>query len=169
MFNVDDYIIYGGSGVCKVLDICPSPLKNGDKEKQYYKLKQIYEGKSIIYTPIDNNKIMMRKVVSEEEANELIDHINIIESTFWDDNRSREEECKTAINTYDCKELMKVCRGLHLIKEKQLEEGKKFSSIDNRYLKMTEELLLGEFSISLNKSKEQVEQLIIDRSRYNHN
>ncbi len=169
MFKVDDYIIYGGSGVCKIVDICPSPLKSGDKEKLYYKLKQIYEGKSIIYTPIDNHKIMMRKVISEQETNELIDHINIIESTFFDDNRSREEECKAAIHTHDCKELMKVCRGLHLIKEKQLEDGKKLSSMDNRYLKATKELLLGEFSISLNKSKEQVEQLIIDREKYNYN
>lgn len=169
MFNVNDYIIYGGSGVCEILDICRSPLKNGEDKKQYYKLKQIYEGKSIIYTPIDNNRIIMRKIVSEKEAKKLINEINKIETTFFDDNNNREEECKTAINTCDCKELMKVCRSLYLIKEKQLEIGKKLSSTDNKYLKIAKELLLGEFSISLNKSKEQVEQLIIDRAKYNHN
>lgn len=167
MFKVNDYIIYGGSGVCKILNVGPSPLKSVDQKRQYYKLQQIYEGKSVIYTPVDNDKVTMRAIASAEQAIELINEINEIEATPFEDDK-REAECKAIINTYDCRELIKICKGLHLVKERRLAEGKNFSSTDNKYLKIAKDFLLGEFSISLDKSREDVGQLIMDKAKWSN-
>ncbi|MDU2291865.1 MAG: CarD family transcriptional regulator [Clostridium celatum] len=46
MFKVDDYIMYGITGVCKVIDITNEKFINGDK-RDYY-----------VLSPIHNNNTM---------------------------------------------------------------------------------------------------------------
>ena len=71
MFNVGDLIIYGGTGVCRVKDIT-HPDFGMPEDRLYYILEPVYQA-GTIYAPVDNGKVYMRPVISEEEANELID------------------------------------------------------------------------------------------------
>lgn len=161
MFKVDDYIFYGGSGVCRVLSIGVPTINGADKERQYYRLEPVYKNRSIIYIPVDNNKIVMRKLISKEEADELIKSIPSIEILHFNDEKMREEKYKEVVRTYECKELIKVIKTSYLRKEKRLAEGKKNISTDDKYLKMAEEYLYEELAISLNIPKEQVRDFIV--------
>ena len=67
MFEVDDYIMYGMTGVCKVLDITNEKFINSDK-REYYVLSPIYSDNTIIKIPVDNNKVPMRKVISKGDV-----------------------------------------------------------------------------------------------------
>lgn len=161
MFKVDDYIVYGGNGVCRVLSKGVPTIHGADKERQYYKLQPIYENGSIIYTPVDNDKVVMRKTISKDEAIDLIKNIPSIEILYFDDEKMREEKYKEVIHAYNCRELIKVIKTSYLRKEERLAEGKKNIATDDKYLKMAEEYLYGELAISLNISKEQVRDFIV--------
>ena len=161
MFEVDGYIIYGGNGVCRVLDIGIPDINIADKKRQYYTLQQVYEKGSTIYTPVDNDKVIMRKIISKEEANDLINNIQSIEVLCFDDDAIPEEKYKEVMHKYDCKEWIKIIKTSYLRKEERLAEGKKGTAIDDKYLKMAEEYLYGEFAISLNMPKEQVKDFIV--------
>ena len=71
MFKINDYIMYGTTGVCQVSDITKEAI--GDfKLKEYYVLTPIYTNNTIIKVPIDNNKIPMRKIMSKEDISNII-------------------------------------------------------------------------------------------------
>ena len=89
MFNVDDYIMYGMTGVCKVVDITNEKFINGEKRK-YYVLNPIYNNETIIKIPLDNDKIPMRKVISKGDMTSLINDIPNMEILWIDDEK---KEC----------------------------------------------------------------------------
>lgn len=86
MFNVDDYIMYGMTGVCKVVDITNEKFINGEKRK-YYVLNPIYNNDTIIKIPLDNDKIPMRKVISKDDMTSLINDIPNMEILWIDDEK----------------------------------------------------------------------------------
>lgn len=76
MYQTGDLLIYGSTGVCRVLSIDRrQDYVDGIKQdKLYYQLKPLHQG-GVIYTPVDNSKVVMRPVISREEAEALIDTI----------------------------------------------------------------------------------------------
>ena len=73
MYELGDYIIYGNHGVCRVEDIGSLDISGVDNSIECY-TSTCFEGKHI-YTPVDNDKVSMRKVITNEEALELIERI----------------------------------------------------------------------------------------------
>ena len=67
MFNVGDFIIYGSNGVCKVTNVGPMKMSGIPKDKMYYTMVPCYIRDSEIFTPVDNERVVMRKVMSREE------------------------------------------------------------------------------------------------------
>lgn len=163
MFKVNDYIIYGGNGVCKVLDIGIPDLNLPNKNRQYYTLQQVYGCKNTIYTPVDNENILMRKVISKKEATDLINNILSTEILCADDDKMLEDKYKEIMHKCKCKDWIKVIKTLNLRKEERLAEGKKISIKDEKYLQMAEEFLNGELAIALNMNKEQVKDYIVEQ------
>ncbi|MBR2714935.1 MAG: CarD family transcriptional regulator, partial [Ruminococcus sp.] len=58
MFAVGDTVIYGSVGVCKISDITENKLTG--VVRKYYVLKQIDSYESVIYVPVDNEKLTSR-------------------------------------------------------------------------------------------------------------
>lgn len=166
MFQVDDYIVYGGNGVCRILDIGIPGINGTDKKRQYYTLQPIYQNGSTVYAPVDNDKVVVRKLISKEEANELINNIPSIEILLFEDDKMLEEKYKEVMRKYDCKEWIKIIKTSYLRKKKRLAEGKKVEVMDEKYLKKAEEYLFGELAIPLNISKEQVEDFIVKQVKH---
>ena len=75
MFKVGDYVSYGNSGVCQVVDVIwMNAGVSSDTEKQYYVLQPVYNASGKIYTPIDNNRVIMRSLISYDMAEALLAH-----------------------------------------------------------------------------------------------
>ena len=97
MFKIGDLIVYGNTGVCRVEDIGAPALTGANGDKDYYTLSPYYGRNSRIYTPCDNDKVVMRPVISKQEANDLIggiDEIGLLEIT---DEKKREETYKNVM------------------------------------------------------------------------
>lgn len=162
MFKVDDYIIYGGNGVCRVADIGVPEISRSDIEREYYTLEPIYES-GRIFAPVDNEKIVMRKVITKEEAENIIENIPSIEVNWIDDMKERENQFKDIIHHYDCSGFVKIIKTLLERKKKCTSAGKKMSTSDANYLKKAKEYLCGEFAIALNIPKDNVDGYIKER------
>ncbi len=160
MFKKGELIMCGGHGVCRVVDITGNPVDRLDKKRKYYVLEPVFEKASTIYTPVDNEKIVMRKIMNREEAEALIERITEIETVWIQEEKRRERMYKEAIRTYDCRSLVQIIKTLYLRKQNRLNEGKKVLSSDEQYLRKAEELLYSEMSLALSIPKEEVEMYI---------
>ena len=161
MFNVGEYIVCGGNGVCKVENVGTLDASGIPSDRLYYTLVPVYAHESKVFTPIDNQKIVMRPVISKEEAKVLIDNMKDIETLWIEDDKRREVVYKESLHKYDCTELVKIIKTAYLRQQSRLAEGKKITAADKKYFQMAEESLYGELAIVLELEKEQVKEYII--------
>ena len=162
-FKIGDLIIYGNNGVCKIIDCGKLDSSCASKDKIYYTIEPYYTTGTKIYTPVDNDKVIMRPVMTKDEAMGLIDEIDKIEELWIPDEKRRENEYKETIKKCNCIELVKIIKTIYLRKQSRIAEGKKITSGDEKYFKIAEENLYGELAISLNMSKEETKDFIINR------
>ena len=59
MFKVNDYVMYGMTGACKVIDIKKEKFMNNE-QKECYVLSPIYSKNMTIKIPVDNKKVIIR-------------------------------------------------------------------------------------------------------------
>lgn len=126
MFQTGDYMIYGNNGVCQVESVGTIDTIPGiPKDKIYYTLKPLYIKGSTIYTSVDNQKVLIRPLISKEEAMKLIDGIEEIEILWITNEKQREEVYKEGLATCDCKELIKIIKTVYQRMQSRLAEGEK--------------------------------------------
>ena len=65
-------------------------------------------------------------------------------------------------NFDDCEELVKIIKTLYLRKKLRLENGKKVTAVDMKYLRLAEEQLYGELAVVLAIERGKVENYIIE-------
>lgn len=160
MFEKDQLIMCGGHGVCRVVNITGNPVDRLDKVRKYYVLEPVFQKGSTVYTSVDNDKVVMRRIMNKEEAEKLAERVGQIETVWIQEEKGREQMYKDAIRTYDCHSLVQIIKTLYLRKQDRLKEGKKVLSSDEQYLRKAEELLYGEMSLALSIPKEDVESYI---------
>lgn len=162
MYQVNDVVIYGTHGVCMVVEVGSLPMLHVDKRKKYYTLKPVFQQESMIYAPVENQKIVMRPILSKEEVEELLQNIPAIETVWITNEKERESQYKDAIRTCDCRELIKVIKTLYLRKKTRQQDGKKPTAVDEKYFRIAEEQLYEELGYVLEKDPNQMRAYITD-------
>ena len=163
MFETGTYIVCGQHGVCRVEGVGKLQLTEASGDKVYYTLSKVYSRGGVLYVPADSEKIVMRPVISKEEAEDLIGHMREIDMLQIDNEKRKEEIFKQAFRTCDSREWVKIIKTLHERKRIRLAKGKKVTASDERYMRTAEDNLFGELAISLGIDKNDVEQYIMDR------
>lgn len=163
MFEKEEYIVYGVTGVCKVKDISSLEMKDISKDRLYYILQPVHAKEEKIFTPVDNTKITMRRVLSKNEASRLLDQIPEIEELWVDNEKLREERYKAAMKSCDCREWIKVIKTLYTRKQHRIQQGKKLTSVDERYFHKAKENLYSELAVALELEENEVEEYIVNR------
>lgn len=162
MFKIGDYIVHGRNGVCKVVDITHIDISGADKNQLYYTLVPMKSEESKIFYPVDSNRVVMRAVVSEKEAKDIVSGIKDIEPMWIDNDRQREEKYKEAISSCDCQQLICIIKTLYARNEERIAQGKRITYVDDRYLKEAQQYLHDEFSIALGIEPSEVEKYITE-------
>ena len=160
MFNIGDYVVHGRNGVCKVVDITQLDISGADKNQLYYILVPMRSESSKIFYPVDGNRVVMRSVVSEEEAKKIVSCIEDIEPMWIDNDRQQEEKYKEAIGSCDCQQLICIIKTLYARNQERISQGKRITYVDDRYLKEAKQNLHDEFSIALGIEPTEVEKYI---------
>ena len=163
MFSIGELIIYGSMGVCRVEAV---ELRNlpGGGQGQFYILQPIYQT-CAVSTPVDNEKIVMRHIISREEVDRLIDTIPHTHAEAYHNKVLRQltEYYENIIKLYDCAKLIELLLSLYDKKRLCAQVKKKFGALDERYMKRAEDMLFGEFAAALGIERSAVSQYISDR------
>lgn len=165
MFEKGEYIVYGTSGVCQVEDITTMDMKGVPGDRLFYVLIPAGQKGGKIFTPVDNEKTSMQRVMTQEEASQLIDEIPGIEELWIANEKLREVQYKECMKSCDCKEWIKIIKTLYLRKRTRRDQGKKITSTDERYLRMAEDYLYSELEIPLGIPKAKMGEYITERIR----
>lgn len=160
MFKIGDYVVYGSDGVCKVGAIGPIEMNGETTEKSYYTLVPVYTEGSKVYSPVSSNKVVMRRILTREETNDLIRDIPEMKPLDIPDEKSREKVYKTAIRSCDCRELVRLIKTVYYRKEHRLSRGKKSTAVDEKYYHEAEDQLYGELAIPLQITRSEVKEYI---------
>lgn len=159
MFKVGDHIVYGNSGVCKLLSIGPHQIEGFDPERLYYALEPVHSN-GVIYAPLDT-KVQMRLVLSFEAARTVINSfsINPIQSLEQQELVPK-NLYESLIESGDPLQLADAIKIIYIKNSVTDEVVRKMGGIDLRYLKIAEERLFSELSVSLNSSIEEVKEQV---------
>ena len=161
MFKVGDYVVYGSTGVCRVEDI--TMLDMAGTEKEYYVLVPVYNKNGKAFLPVDNTKVVLRPVLTKDEALKLIDTIPQIEEISPVNDRGREEKYKELARTCDCRSGVTIIKTIYVRKQERLAQGKKVTSTDERYFKLAEDSLYSELGFAMDMDREEVSGFIRER------
>ena len=165
MFGVGEYVVYGNDGVCKVDAVGALNVDGRENDKQYYTLLPVYPGGTRVYCPVGNDKVVMRRILSREETDQLIRDIPEMPVLEVPDERARENIYRTALKTCDCHELVRLIKTVHLRRETRLSRGKKVTAVDEKYFRVAEDQLYGELAIPLAIDRSEVRRYITEQIR----
>lgn len=156
MFCVNDTVVYGSNGVCKITDITDRPVAG--KTSKYYELTPVYMNNSTFLVPVENENLTakMLSLLSESEVKSLLDSVKNAD-TFWIDNdNERVKKCREIISGCDHAQLLSLIKSLYVHKKEKADAGKKFHIVDERLLKDATKLLFDEFAFVLGITPEEV-------------
>lgn len=159
MFEVGEFVVYGNKGVCRIKGIGPIDLPGVSKDRVYYTMEQVYTRGSTIFTPADSDKL--RRVLTKDEACELIDAMTTLNPQWIKDDKEREKIFTEALRTANCKALCEMIIALCRRKEERIAGGKKATSTDERYFHAAEDILYGELVIALGKGRDEVKECVL--------
>ena len=162
VFLEGDLIIYGNYGGCLVekVEEQETPEKS---QSLYYTLRPCYMRESVIRTPADNPKVIMRPILTKEEVLGLIDEMKDISPLWIEDEKKREEAYKEALKTCEPRSLIQVIKTIYNRKNSRLSEGKKITHTDDKYFRFAEERLYGEFALALGMTKDDIHEFIEEK------
>lgn len=163
MYNVNDTVLYGSNGVCRITEICQKDFSGTVKE--YYLLHPISNEVTTIFVPV-GNKILtdkMHRILSTSEIYELISSISNKPVSWIDDDAERKEHYRSVISSGDRAQLLEMIRELYSHKQEQISKGRKAHISDEQFLKEAEKLLYSEFALVLNIKPEEVPSFISER------
>ena len=154
MFKVNDYVVYGRSGVCRI-----DAIEN-DNGRDFYSMWSLHQ-KCQIRTPV-NGPMPIRPVITANEANALIDRIPSIKAAPINMKNTTEltRKYRAFISAQDCLALIELTMSIYAKKQAMLTDKKKLSTTDQAFMKEGEELLFGEFSVALGIPVDQVQTYI---------
>ncbi|MEN6348930.1 MAG: CarD family transcriptional regulator [Syntrophomonas sp.] len=162
MFKVNDYIVYGLTGVCQIADIKKDDYTNNN-ETEYYVLSPVDNSNMTIMVPVNNPNIMMRAISTKDDALSLIARMPDIEATAWINNdMQRANTYKAALRTGKTEEWVKIIKTLYFEKKARSAIGKKLTNTDEVILNTAENHLNQEFSLALNISPDEVVSCILE-------
>ena len=160
MFNIGDLLFYGTNGVCRVSEICSSPFDSTDT-RSFYKLTPIAENTSlVIYTPVDNTQVVMRSLISKEEAEALLARIGEIEKVAVAVEKHRKDAYRETIREGNPEGYVKIIKTVRARREMFRRTRRRVPDMDNDFEHTARLCLFGELSTVLGVSREEISRII---------
>ncbi|SDF38982.1 CarD family transcriptional regulator [Marvinbryantia formatexigens] len=163
MFEVNNYVVKYNSGVCKVEDVLDGQKADFKDNKMYYLLIPLAEKSARIYIPLERGEKVLRRVLTYEEATELISRIPSIGMEFSQNDKLRELEYKEALQSLDCERMVQIIKDIYGRKKRREIRGKKTTATDEKYFRQAEHALYMELAFSLGCREEDIPGLITEK------
>lgn len=163
MLAKGEYIVCGSKGVCMVEDITTVHMEGIDSHKLFYLLRPVSSKTSTVYIAVDNKTPSFRKILSKEEALQLVESVPNIGFLCITDDKSGEAVYKESLHKNDIVELVKIIKTSYLRRQERLKQGRKVVAVDDKYYRMACDYLFSELSVCLEVDKQEIENSVISR------
>ena len=154
MYAVNDTVMYGQSGICKITEICDR--KFGRETLKYYVLRPVYGDNTVIYCPVDSDKVRIRKLLSAEEVVALIREMPAQQGDWIENDNLRKEAQTEILRRGDHKELIALIKTLYRKRTETENSGRRFHRADAEAMAQAEKMLYQEFAQVLDISPDEV-------------
>ncbi len=159
MFSKGDKVIYGTSGVCTVVDITTSPFGGGDL-RVYYVLKPLDDNASVIYTPAEGGKIVVRAIISKEEALALIARKDEIGTITVPSEKLRRESYRQALASADPEQYISIIKTVDHRRKYAYRTHRQLAITDTEYERNAKYCLYNELSLVFGTTLEETEKML---------
>lgn len=161
MFQKGDFVACGSKGVCRIKNITTLNMDGIPKDRLYYEMQPVLNAGSKVFTPVEqaDESGTMRSLMTSDEAARLLS--SVPEEPVWEaDDRKREEQYRSIINGNQAAGMLALIRYVHIRQRMRALKGRRLASMDARYLKMAEEHLYTELSISMQVAAEEIREYV---------
>lgn len=160
MYQIGDYVVYGGSGVCQVMAVGTPASSACDRHRPYYTLRPLASTETI-YVPVDAHA-SMRPVLTRQEADALILQLPGLPECPVDTKNPqlRSHAYQESFRANASAELARLLKTIHQKDSDARRAGRQPGKVDERFRKRAEELLYGELAVALGIPQDSVPQYI---------
>ena len=131
-------------------------------DKDYYIVKTIRGTGENIYVPVDRADQIIRFLMNEKEADELVAYIKTIPMEFNPNTKQRRDAIKKRLLSGDIKDGAYLLKQLFFFKI-QNDGSIKYGALDIDMLSFASNNLLDEFAISYNVDRDKIEEFIFNK------
>ena len=164
MYQVDDCVVFGTTGVCLISEIIREDF--GDAEKRAYYVLTPVNGKGpTIYVPTDNCAGKFRRIMSLEDALALLNQLPDLVCCWPLDDAERRDLLTRLLQSDNPLDSARAVGMLTLHQEQLAEDGKRLSAQDSELLKTAEQTLYPELAYVLGSDEEQTARMVLERIR----
>ena len=163
MFSVGEYIVYGINGICRVAEIGPSPYDKTDPRTYYLLIPVNNPMSSTIYTPVDNDRVPMRRLMTRDEIEALILSMPEIDILTVPIEKQRRDVYKTVIGGLEPRGLVQIIKTVDRRRAELTAARKHFPVTDLEYGRLAKHLLCSECGHVLGLSEEEADHYIAQR------
>ena len=130
--------------------------QTGDREDFFYDEGTGKKGSNHIFAPVDGKRVVMRKVLTVEEARDFVESLDDIGRLKIPDERKREDTYKAVLQSCDHIKITELIKEMYARRSERAAVGKKLPSVDERYFTAAENSLYSELGLSLNMEKDEI-------------
>ena len=155
MFKINDKVVHSREGLSTIVN----KTTMGDNE--YFIIHADRGGGENIYVPVNNTTNLIRPIMNEDEANEIIEYMKSVVAEFISNTKQRRDQYKKRLLSGNVKDLAYLSRQLYFYNYYN-ENGQlvKLGPTDVQMLKDAETILLDELSISFHVDRNNVEDYV---------
>lgn len=161
-FVIDDYVVYKGVGVCRVEGIEEKSF-DGVTSEEYFKLVPVDKGGSSYFVPKSFASVKLRKPMTREEVDEIIDGSAENDVVLTRDVRERRSTIDSILKSYDYKMILALIKAIYLHTLECRDNGKKVLVSDENAIRNAENIVYPEFSFVLGIAPDEVAGYIVNR------
>ena len=167
MFQINDVVVYGAQGVCKIVGM--QEQKIDGTNKTYFVLKPADDRGATFYVPTWNEKALakMRKVMTKQDVDALIDSMPKKKPVWIANENERRETYKRILAGGNQAQIIAMIQAIYLHKKEREAEGKRLHMSDEHFMKDAEQLLYNEWQYVLNVDKAGLMAYIFERIERN--
>ena len=147
MYSIQDYVVCGSSGVCRVEDICvPSYAV---LKAPHYVLQPIYDHKTKVTIPAQGGNARFRDPISQEEAEAFFTRFAECELLFCNDNRYVAKFAGEILTGGEWLKWLGLLKGFAQKSKQQKARGKTLTMREDGLYTKIRNLVLGELAFAL--------------------
>lgn len=158
MFQINDVVVHYRDGISTITGI----IMMGDNE--YFTIRAKRVGDVSIYVPVLKALNIIRKVMTKEEALQLLDYMNNLPEVYTSNTKQRRDEFKRRLASGAIEDIAFLTKiYLLFVTESFKTENVKFGQMDLEMLKDAYNRLLDELSVSLSIDRQHIDEFVINK------